>query len=119
MAATGSASARQDFEALAAVVEERRRDRRFPYSCTQRVAFRSGAKLPATSDYVEVQCHDISAGGLSFWSKDRALPSRDLIIELGQPPHYLMVTALVRHCTPFTVSEQQLFLIGCEFTGRF
>lgn len=50
----------------AANSEERRREPRHPYDVVQKVAPYDGRWFPATEEFVEVQCHDLTRAGFSF-----------------------------------------------------
>ena len=105
-----------DSGALSAAGERRRRPRApFPY--VQLVAPAVGESLPPIAEFYEVLCHDISTGGISFFTS--AMPSTSLVvIALGtKPPHIYMRARLVHYKRQDTDGEPK-YLLGCQFIGR-
>ena len=53
---------------------ERRDAQRFVFTSRQTVAPYSGKEMPRASDFRQVPCHDVSAGGMSFyWDRETRL----------------------------------------------
>ncbi len=75
---------------------ERRGGQREPFSSIQRIAPRDALELPADSEFVDVQCHDLTRGGFSF-----LLPSQpdfdQLVVALESLQGVIHVAAEVRH----------------------
>ena len=120
---------------------ERRRGRRQPFSSIQRIAPRHGPELPADSEFVDVQCHDLTRSGFSFF-----LPSQpdfdQLVVALESLRGVIHVAAEVRHTADVLVdafgrvqiagehtagvgygehrfqSATPMVLVGCRFTER-
>ena len=117
---------------------ERRHERRSRFVATQRVAFRRTPGIPDETEFTEVQCHDLTRGGFSFF-----LPSEPkfqlLVVALGTPPNLIHVSARVTHTEPVLVYEsglverypdgcipdgtksrpvQRRVLVGCTFVER-
>jgi PAS domain S-box-containing protein len=113
--ATGSVSA--GTQVSDAGGRDRRRRERRPYLCKQAIAPIVGGKIPAAEDFIDVQCHDISEGGFSFFSVGP--PTSDsFVIVLGQPPRMTHVTAQVAHVRRVEHDGRRMYLIGCNYTGR-
>jgi hypothetical protein len=96
---------------------ERRLKPRRPFPYRQNVAYMTGAAYPVDSDFCEVRCHDIAAGGFSFISPG---PPQDdkLVIALGSPRHLTYLTARVVHVTEVFDDGEKAHLVGCQYTGR-
>ena len=118
---------------------ERRRGRRRPFSSIQRIAPRRGPELPADSEFVDVQCHDLTRAGFSF-----LLPSQPdfdrLVVALESLQGVIHVAAEVRHTADVLVdafgrvqrvgersdgygehrfqTATPMVLVGCRFTER-
>lgn len=96
--------------------DERRRAKRFAFPTVQLMAQYDHNGLPSRDQFRQVQCQDISSGGISFlWSQ---VPDFEYIVIAletnGQPIH---VTARVTSVRPAPGQTGHL-LIGCQFTGR-
>jgi len=97
-------------------IERRRKPRRsYPYS--QRIAPILDGKRPDLSDFSEIQCNDIAAGGFSFIS-DSPPVSDCYVVALGCPPKFTFLTAQIAHVTRVQHEGQRRFLIGCNYAGR-
>lgn len=97
-------------------IERRRRVRRsYPY--TQRVAPIVDGRLPKLGEFVEVLCHDIAAGGFSFFA-DGPPVSDALVVALGSPGNPTFLTAQVAHVTRLGHQPKARYLVGCTYTGR-
>jgi len=96
---------------------ERRRQKRRAYPYVQIVAPLVDGKLPDTGSFFEVRCHDISPGGFSFLVSQ---PTSDgeYVVAFGTPPALNYITARVVHVTPYRHNDQDMFLVGCAYTGR-
>lgn len=96
---------------------ERRRHSRRAYPYVQQIAPIIGRGLPPRERFYEVQCHDISAGGFSFYA-DAPLKAEALVVALGTPPKLTYLVAQVAHVTRIERDGRKLFLIGCNYTDR-
>jgi hypothetical protein len=98
--------------------ESNRRGReRRSYRCIQRLAPCTGDQVPAMSEFREVVCQDLSAGGFSYLCSTP--PEADtLAVELGKAPVLIYVTACVVHVSEVRSGGERQFLVGCRFTGR-
>ncbi len=96
---------------------EQRQSVRRSYQYSQRVAPMYGARPPSRDEFFEVQCNDISAGGLSFFL-DRAPAFDKLIVALGKEPALTFFTAEVVRVASVQRDGPKVYLVGCRFTGR-
>jgi PAS domain S-box-containing protein len=96
--------------------ELRASPRRF-FQYRQMIAPVVGDAMPSEADFLEVDCCDISAGGLSFYLN--RVPDFDrLIVALGKPPALTHFAAqVVRYVEKVNRGEPQ-YLVGCRFLGR-
>lgn len=89
--------------------------RNFQYR--QKVAPVRGKELPTRKDFFEVECHDISAGGISFFLSEQPDFS-NLIVALGVPPFESFFAARVVRVVVSDRDGSIRYLVGCRFTGR-
>lgn len=95
----------------------RRGPRRSSYRCIQRLAPCTGGQVPGMSEFREVVCQDLSAGGFSYLTP--APPEADILaVELGKAPVLIYVTACVVHISEVRSGAERQYLVGCRFTGR-
>lgn len=84
----------------------------------QRIAPVVNKRLPAKRDFYEVQCRDISAGGISFLLDERP-DFANLVVALGSPPLESFFGArIVRIVEARDPEGVMRYLVGCRFTGR-
>jgi len=95
---------------------ERRGGDRRPYECLQLVAPYRDEKLPDQSQFIRVQCQDLSAGGFSYLVPE-APDYQHLIVALGAVPFTFLIAQVMRHAT-VVHGDASEFLVGCRFTGR-
>ena len=74
-------------------------------------------RLPRPSDFFDVQCNDISAGGISF-VLDHPPDFEELIVALGQPSKRTYFVARVVRIQIRQEVCGPAYLVGCQFTGR-
>jgi len=87
------------------------------YHYRQKIAPIYGGCIPARKDFFEVECRDISAGGIAFYLPRQ--PDFDsLVVSLGRAPKESYFTARVVRTEPVERSGQRMRLVGCCFTGR-
>lgn len=96
---------------------ERRTSPRISFPYTQRIAPMAGGAIPKKSQFFEVRCRDISAGGIAFVMDDRP-DFQSLVVALGQPPGESFFTARVVRVTEIREDDRDWVLVGCRFTGR-
>ena len=121
---------------------EQRGQTRLPFAMSQRIAPWEGRGCPDEVEFFEVQCHDLTQRGFSFF-----LPHRpqftSLVVEFGTAPDLIYVVAQVLHLSPVLVHPSGLVehlrrdqddrgdklsaaeerpepkvLVGCRFTRR-
>jgi hypothetical protein len=74
--------------------------------------------LQTLDDFEEVQCHDLSATGVSFF-RDRPLDCGDnILITLGQQAGGVIMAAKVVYSRPIIVRGEDRYRIGCQFLRR-
>ncbi len=87
------------------------------YHFRQRIAPIVDSCLPTKKNFIEVECQDISAGGIAFFMTD--LPGfKDLVVSLGIPPVQSYFTAKIVRCQKMEDAGRVRYLLGCRFTGR-
>ena len=96
---------------------DRRGKQRRGYRCVQRLAPCDGDQMPGLSQFRDVECHDLSAGGFSFVTSEPP-DCETLAVELGKAPVLIYVMACVVHVSEMWSGSETRFLIGCRFTGR-
>jgi len=96
---------------------ERRRQPRRAYPCRQKISPILNGKLPTRSQFREVQCYDISTGGIAYLAEEP--PASDqLVVVLGSPPRLIFLTAEVVYVSPTVQNGKPMYRIGCKYTGR-
>lgn len=95
----------------------RRAHTRHVFRSKQVVAPVIDGRLPSSNAFFEVECVDLSAGGISFLlSKPPA--TSEFIIAVGVPGDLKHMRAEVRNCRPHTGDDRKLWRVGCKFTER-
>lgn len=120
---------------------DRRSGKRQPFSSTQRIALRRGSEFPAESEFVAVECHDLTRNGFSFFLPNE--PDFDsLVAAFGSPPEVIYVAARVARCSDVLLDSSgrieyvengfqetgardfrgrtatPMVMVGCEFVER-
>jgi PAS domain S-box-containing protein len=97
-------------------IENRSSPRRV-FQYRQLIAPVLGNAMPSERDFFEVDCSDISAGGLSFYLG--RVPEFDkLIVRLGKAPALTHFAAQVVRYMEKVEGPQRQYLVGCRFLGR-
>lgn len=96
---------------------ELRRSPRRTFQYRQWIAPVKAHRLPRPSDFFDVQCNDISAGGISF-VLDHPPDFEELIVALGQPTKRTYFVARVVRIQIRQEVCGPSYLVGCQFTGR-
>lgn len=94
-----------------------RRSPRHEYRFPQLIAPYEGEKLPERGDFYEVDCRDLSSGGIALYLS-RPPMFETLVVALGRPPQLRYVTAKVARVEPIKEEGQDLYVVGCRFTGK-
>lgn len=100
-----------------AEARERRRKLRVPFPRMQEIAPIIDGKLPDQSRFLEVRCHDISAGGFSFFLPNKP-DFKELVVALGEGKQRKFFTARVLHVRAAELDGRRMKLVGCEYAGR-
>ena len=104
-----------DWEGL--VSEELRSSPRNPYPYRQKIASMRSDQMPSEEDFFEVDCCDLSGGGMSFCLDDRP-EFEDLVVALGRPPLVMHFSARVVHVAPVDRECGTVCRVGCRFQQR-
>jgi hypothetical protein len=92
---------------------EQRTCERFTYPMVASVAPYDHGGQPSQAMFLEVRCHDISTGGLSFFVP--VPPNfKFAIVALGRSPNVIYMLVRVMHCTPYDGMRKR-YLVGCLF----
>lgn len=87
------------------------------YRYQQSIAPIYHGQLPTRRQFVDVECRDISAGGIAF-VLDEVPDFRDLVVALGRSPQLTHFTATVARTCEIEDLGRKRYLVGCRFTGR-
>jgi PAS domain S-box-containing protein len=87
------------------------------YQYRQRIAPMYTVAIPTARDFFEVECRDISAGGVSFYLEGEP-DFTALVVGLGRAPDLAYFTARVARVSQESVNGKTRYLVGCRFTGR-
>lgn len=97
--------------------DDRRTGPRFKYQATVKVAPWSGTPRPPATAFREVDCHDLSQGGLSYWSKE--VPNGEFVVfRLGRAPRVIYAKAKIVNWQPGEHDDIPMVRVGCEFVER-
>ena len=97
---------------------ERRRSFRRAYRYRQAIAPMTGGTMPARREFFEVDCWDISLGGIAFFL-DQPPAFQSLVVALGRPPALNYFTAQVMRVGRTEEQGQVRYLVGCRFLERW
>jgi GAF domain-containing protein len=87
------------------------------YQYRQQIAPMYTAALPAKREFFEVECKDISAGGVSFYL-EREPDFTALVVGLGRMPDLAYFTARVARVVQESLNGKVYYVVGCRFAGR-
>ena len=87
------------------------------YQYRQAIAPVYGGRLPSERDFFEVECEDISAGGIAFLL-DTEPDFENVVVALGKAPALTCFAGRVVRVADRSTPEKRRFLVGCQFTGR-
>lgn len=71
--------------------------------------------IPASSDFEQVLCHDLSTSGISFFRARPMNAGDKLVVSLSQNLPTIFMAATVMHCRPTIVNGEDLYQVGCRF----
>ena len=97
--------------------KDRRTSPRLAFRHRQRIAAISAGRPPTASDFFEVDCRDVSAGGFAFYL-DREPGFNRLVVALGKRPEETFFVAEIVRVTPEIARGRRRVLVGCRFIGR-
>ena len=86
------------------------------FDCQQLLAPFDGVRLPSQSEFRQVACQDLSPGGFSFVTTERA-EFEAVVVALGQVP-FKFFTAKVQNQSRVRHKGRMDYRVGCRFTGR-
>jgi hypothetical protein len=93
---------------------DHRSERRPDYRQRQRVAPFDGHQFPTNDCFIEVECRNIGARGISFFL-DNPPVTQNYVVRLSRGLKVINLSTEIRHAT---LTGSQRFLIGSQFTGR-
>jgi len=76
-----------------------------------------GNILPRVDEYFNVECNDISQGGISFYLK-RPPGCEQFAIMLGQKPSLTTLVGRVVYSRVVDHNGEKVYLVGCQFIDR-
>jgi PAS domain S-box-containing protein len=99
------------------VKQDRRRMKRRPFPYKQILAPVVSGRMPSPEMFREVRCQDLSSQGFSYYAPD--IPDyQQLIVAFGKKGSLIYLTAEIVHVSPSTVDGEDMFVVGCRYTGR-
>jgi hypothetical protein len=97
---------------------ERRSAARRPFRYMQRITYANHEPgSSATRSSMNVECLDISAGGMSFFL-DRLPEFKELVVELGASQGIRFLKARVARVQKAALGNRLGYVVGCRFIGR-
>ena len=96
---------------------DRRNRSRQTYRILQWMAPCREGELPDPGSVRQVRCHDLSCGGISYYSKEPPL-EKFLVFFLRAGERGMYVQARVANCMHVVEGQGPMFRIGCEFINR-
>jgi hypothetical protein len=96
---------------------ERRVKPRRAYPYVQWIAAMVDGKLPPRSEFREVRCRDISAGGFSF-IVPRPPASDFFVVAFGAGSALTYLVAQAVHCNRIVRDGITMYVVGCHYTSR-
>ena len=112
-----SGTARPSSRASPLADEEKRSSPRRAFRNSQRIAPVYGGRLPSQSKLFEVECEDISTGGIAFYM-NRPPDFDTLVVALGRAPDESYLLAEVARVARIEREEGRRYLVGCRFTDK-
>jgi len=97
---------------------EKRREKRFGFPCKQLVAFCSEDATPSDDEFVFVECRDISAIGIAFYTPTLP-PERNncVVCALGSSSSLTYMRSRIVRVSRTRRDDEMVFLVGCQFIG--
>jgi hypothetical protein len=97
--------------------ESMRSSPRKKFVCNQRIAPMHTDIMPQPDDYINVECNDISQGGMSFYLK-RPPGCDRFAVKLGQKQVFTVIIARVVNQKEVQHNGEKMHLVGCQFVNR-
>jgi hypothetical protein len=99
-------------------LHEKRREKRFGFPCKQLVAFCSEDATPADDEFVFVECRDISAIGIAFYTPTLP-PDRNncVVCALGSSSSLTYMRSRIVRVSRTRRHDEMVYLVGCQFIG--
>ena len=94
-----------------------RKDARHGHAVPEFIALWDG-EIASVQAFERVQCHDLSASGISFFREQPLDAGEQLVITLGQQNGGLLMAASVIYSRPIIVRGEDLYRVGCKFVRR-
>ncbi len=116
MTVTAQSTASEPEDSTATSADRRHRSRQ-NYRILQWMAPCREGELPDPGSFRQVRCHDVSCGGISYYSKEPPL-EKFLVFFLRIGDRGVYVQARVANCMQVIEGKQTTFRIGCEFLNR-
>jgi GAF domain-containing protein len=104
-------------EADGTAAGDKRSGRRYRYGYRQRIAPVLDRRPPSEKDFFEVECHDISSGGFSFFL-ERPPQFERLVAAIGQDRTLNHLIAKVVRVAEVRRNGGAAYLVGCRFVKR-
>jgi hypothetical protein len=76
-----------------------------------------GDLFPQVDEYFNVECNDISQGGISFFLK-RPPGCEHFAVALGQRPRITVLIGRVAYAREVDHDGDRMYLVGCQFINR-
>ena len=97
--------------------KDNRESIRSEFQYCQMIAPMFGGRLPSDEEFVEVECSDISTGGMAFYA-DSHPDFEKLIVRLGRPPSVRQFRARVLNVIQVQRDGKSVYRVGCRFIDR-
>lgn len=95
----------------------RRASPRYEFRCRQLIAPLLGDEMPSINEFVNVECRDISAGGMAFYL-DQAPEFESLVVGLGRVPNLTYLKARIVRVQEEQRGTAKTYRVACCFNGR-
>jgi hypothetical protein len=90
---------------------------RHAYHVSQWMGRCAGHRLPATDEFEQVMCYDLSSTGVSFYAEDVQI-GQNVVIAIGRGDSPMFVLSEVMNRRVVTQKDELTYLIGCRFRRR-
>lgn len=97
--------------------KDNRESTRSAFQYCQMIAPMFGGRLPSNEEFFEVECSNISTGGMAFFA-DSPPDFEVLVARLGRPPSVRQLRARVVNVIPVERDGTPVYRVGCRFIDR-